>query len=866
MGTKRILVDATHHEQTRVALLDGNLMEDFEVEITAKKPLKGNIYLARISRIEPSLQAAFVEYGGNRHGFLPFSEIHPDYFLISDQERQEVNDFYNQKRTKSEETELETPPVLAENESGNDDDDDEETDAPLTYSRVKDADYDETKEFVASDNEAHMPPHRRFNIQDVLKRRQILLIQVTKEERGNKGAALTTYLSIAGRYCVLMPNTNHTGGVSRRIASVGDRRRLRDILNTLSVPDNMAVIIRTAGSQKSKLDIQRDYEYLLRVWNNIRARVFESFTPSLVYEEANLIKRTIRDMYSQEITEILISGEQGFDTAKELMSLLIPNRLNKLRKYEDSRVALFQRWNTEAAIESLLSVEAPLPSGGSLVINPTEALIAIDVNSGKATSEGSVEETALATNLEAATEVARQLRMRNLAGLVVIDFIDMEVGRHRTAVERKLKEALAKDRSRIQVGKISPFGLLELSRQRTSPSLIEAIAAPCSHCQGHGFKWSVEASGLHIVRSVESELMKSASSMIVHAADLPTLWILNEKRAWINQLEDRYNIRLSFISDNGLSNTGFRIDRIAAKPMEKEAQHITSGDAIPQEPVAAAPEAPEEQEAAQQPSKSRRRRNRRKPKYMEKRQNQAEEDTAQASNQGENTHAPQAAQTDGKASSNNNANNVEQGEVKSAQNNNNNNNGNNNNRRGNNNRQRQRGQQSKQQQGEARIIPIEAPSDGAKKIEEKPAQKPAEKPVEKTEEKSAETSTTKRPSRRSRNNNVQNKAKETETATKVAEEKPAEAAVKAAPKEIAKAEIKAENSEKPAERPKRQRNTTRSAKSSNSDVTPSAEEKPAAKSVKKTTKSSAKKVTTVETATTKPKTAAKKSGWWSKKD
>ncbi len=627
MGTKRILVDATHHEQTRVALLDGNVMEDFEVEVTAKKPLKGNIYLARISRIEPSLQAAFVEYGGNRHGFLPFSEIHPDYFLISKKEREEINEFYNQKRTKPEETELETPPVLIEDDDkdNSNDDEDDELENNLNYSRVKDANFDETKEFRAANaDEANIPPHRRFNIQDVLKRRQILLVQVSKEERGNKGAALTTYLSIAGRYCVLMPNTNHTGGVSRRITSVADRRRLRDILGTLNTPDNMAVIIRTAGAQKSKLDIQRDYEYLLRVWSNIRGRVFESFTPSLVYEEANLIKRTIRDMYSREIMEILIVGTQGFEAAKELTSLLIPNQLNKLRKYDDSRIALFQRWNTEAEIEKLFEVEAVLPSGGYLVINPTEALVAIDVNSGKATSEGSVEETALATNLEAAVEVARQLRMRNLAGLVVIDFIDMEVGRHRTMVERKLKEALQKDRSRIQVGKISPFGLLELSRQRTSPSLVEAIATPCPHCQGHGLKWSVEASGLHIVRAVEHELMKSSSSMIVHAGDLPTLWILNEKRDWINRLERHYNIRLSFISDSSLTNTAFRIDRIAAPKPQEVSQHVTSSDITM--------ETSKEEEPAE-PSKNtamKRKRKRRKPKYLEKRKNQNQQSTQQS--------------------------------------------------------------------------------------------------------------------------------------------------------------------------------------------------------------------------------------------
>lgn len=558
MGTKRILVDATHQEQTRVALIDGNQIEDFEVEVTSKKPLKGNIYLARISRIEPSLQAAFVEYGGNRHGFLPFSEIHPDYFLIPDNERKEIDAFYDSKRKRSHFDELETTPT-----TDTDDDD-------LDELEDEDLDLDADKTSKNNSNNDFLPPHRRYNIQDVLKRRQILLIQVVKEERGNKGAALTTYLSVAGRYCVLMPNTNHTGGVSRRIASVSDRRRLRDILKTLQMPEDMAVIVRTAGSQKSRLDIQRDYEYLLRVWSSIRAKALNSYVPTLLYEEADLIKRTIRDMYSREINEILIAGPKGFETAKEFMSLLIPSRINKLRQYQDKRVPLFERWGTEKQLEQLLSPEAALPSGGYLVINPTEALIAIDVNSGKSTKENSVEDTAVATNIEAATEVARQLRLRNLAGLVVIDFIDMEVSRHKTMVERRLREALSIDRSRVQVGHISPFGLLELSRQRTSPSLLEAVTSPCTHCGGNGIKWSVEAAGLQVIRGIEAELMKSLSTMLVYANEASALWILNEKREWINQIENEHDIRISIISDSNLSSTEFRIDRIKVAQIAEE--------------------------------------------------------------------------------------------------------------------------------------------------------------------------------------------------------------------------------------------------------------------------------------------------------
>ncbi len=567
MGTKRILVDATHQEQTRVALLDGNVIEDFEVEVTSKKPLKSNIYLARISRIEPSLQAAFVEYGGNRHGFLPFSEIHPDYFLISDEERQDIEEYYNKRRNKNKNDDLEaTPTSVIEADELEDDAEDE--DAEINYS------------FKGKDTTDSQPPHRRYNIQDVLKRRQILLIQVTKEERGNKGAAITTYISIAGRYCVLMPNTHHVGGVSRRIASVSDRRRLRNIVKNLNTPEGMAVIVRTAGSQKSRLDIQRDYEYLLRVWTSIRQKTLNSYTPALLFEEADLIKRTIRDMYSREINEILIAGNKGYEIAKEFMSLLIPSRANKLRPYNDKRIPLFERWNTETQIERLISEEVPLPSGGSLVINPTEALIAIDVNSGKSTSEKSVEETAVATNIEAATEVARQLRLRNLAGLVVIDFIDMEVSRHRTMVERRLREALSIDRSRVQIGHISPFGLLELSRQRTSPSLIEAVAAPCSHCSGHGIKWSVEASGLQVIRGIEAELMKNLSTMLVFANEAAAFWILNEKRDWITQIELQHDIRISIISDSSLSGANFRIERIRTQKAatDEDNQPVASAD------------------------------------------------------------------------------------------------------------------------------------------------------------------------------------------------------------------------------------------------------------------------------------------------
>ncbi len=563
MKTKRIIIDATHEEQTRVAMLNGNQLEDFEVEITEKKPLKGNIYLAKISRIEPSLQAVFVDFGSDKHGFLPFSEIHPDYFLISDSERAEIDEFYSKKREKRDDF-LENAPI----NSGNKFKEDEEiVDDENIEDIIKEEEKDE--EVIAEENYL-VPPHKRFDIKDVLKRRQIILVQVTKEERGSKGAALSTYLSLAGRYCVLMPNTNHTGGVSRRISSVSDRRRLRAIINSLDTIEGMAAIVRTAGAQRSKLEIHRDYEYLLRVWKNIKDKAFENFSPSLLYEEADLIKRTIRDLFTKDISEVLISGERGYKSAKELTDLLIPSRTNKIIKYTDEKIPLFQRWNTEADIKDLLNPIAALPSGGYLVINPTEALIAVDVNSGKATSEKNIEETALATNLEAAQEVARQLRMRNLAGLVVIDFIDMEQARHRSMVERKIKSALEKDRSRVQIGKISPFGLLELSRQRTSPSLVESMTVDCPHCNGIGLRYSVESTALNILNGIEYELMKSKADMIIHASEPSVLWILNEKRNFLYSMEKKYNVRISLVSDSSITQGEYSVTRLKSANTNKQ--------------------------------------------------------------------------------------------------------------------------------------------------------------------------------------------------------------------------------------------------------------------------------------------------------
>lgn len=728
--TKIMLIDATHPEETRVAVVDGRRLEEFDVEVASRHPLKGNIYLAKVTRVEPSLQAAFVEYGGNRHGFLAFSEIHPDYYRIpvadrealmrEDIEESEADDprprrgrdrdrgrDRNQNNGRGNGQASNAPQDHADDshpedlghdhddhahdhshEVGHDDghdhdhahDDQHEAPAeaaavsnvvdfvPQTEDRPEDRAEDQagqsamplatgydslrsepvapvepvaeapvadtfgsfqsdavtpadqpaepaTSDFgdgqavdFSADAEVPAAPHgdivevtqppevidtvggeeasqgddaedeeedddsdrrrrqrhlRRYKIQEVIKRRQILLVQVTKEERGNKGAALTTYLSLAGRYCVLMPNTDRGGGISRRITSVADRKRLKSIVDELDPPEGMAVIVRTAGMERQRSEIKRDFEYLLRLWDEIRENTLRSSAPALIYEEASLIKRSIRDLYTRDIGDIVVAGTDAYKSARSFMRMLAPAHAKRVQFYRDPSLPLFQRYQIESQIAAIHHPVVNLRSGGYIVINQTEALVAVDVNSGRSTRERNIEETALRTNLEAAEEVARQLRLRDLAGLIVIDFIDMDEGRNNAAVERRMKDSLRNDRARIQIGRISSFGLLEMSRQRLHASLQEASTEVCPHCHGTGRMRSVDSTALHVLRMVEEEITRNASpGVTVFVPSSVALYILNQKRHALSQLELRRGVRIYLSDDNTLMPPDYRLERI----------------------------------------------------------------------------------------------------------------------------------------------------------------------------------------------------------------------------------------------------------------------------------------------------------------
>ena len=616
---KRMLIDASHAEETRVVVADGTRLEEFDFESAARKQLKGNVYLAKVMRVEPSLQAAFVDYGGNRHGFLPFNEIHPDYYQIPVEDREAL---YAET---AEAVDDGDEPAAAQPAAAEDDETESEATAE-DESQPEPADASETAEATADESAApgngvaddgstgdgaaegnstgsgdgsdvevmggddmddlerrrlHASRSllsRRYHIQEVIKKRQILLVQVVKEERGNKGAALTTYLSLAGRYIVLMPNAIRGGGISRKIVNADDRRRLKKIMNDLDIPARMAVIVRTAGLSRSKTEIKRDLEYLLRRWQNIRALTMESTAPCVINEEANLIRRSIRDLYTRDIEQILIEGDEGYKTAKTFMKTMIPSHAARVKPYRD-RIPLFVRYQIESQLDSMYGPELQLKSGGYLVINPTEALVAIDVNSGRATKERTIEETALRTNLEAAEEIARQLRLRDLAGLIVIDFIDMDENRNQRAVERKLKEAMKIDRARIRMGRISPFGLMELSRQRLRPSLAEASMERCVDCGGTGVRRSVESSAVHALRAIEEEGLQGRSAEIqLRVPAAVGLYILNRKRRMLEEIEQRYDFAVSFEQDDSLVPPSYAIERIAARtvPIEQPAEEDTS--------------------------------------------------------------------------------------------------------------------------------------------------------------------------------------------------------------------------------------------------------------------------------------------------
>ena len=542
--TKRMLIDAIHPEETRVVVLNDNQIDEFDFESSTKSPLRGNIYLAKVTRVEPSLQAAFVEYGGNRHGFLAFNEIHPDYYQIPVSDREEL------LREQAEEDRENAASHDAE--SGDVDNEDcEDNDQNGEAGDIEDVGGDAHEEASTPLNRRAL--YRKYKIQEVIKRRQIILVQVLKEERGNKGAALTTYLSLAGRYCVLMPNTARGGGISRKINNATDRKKLKTIVGKLDVPDGMGLIVRTAGAQRTLAEIRRDWQYLWRLWENVREITVNSSAPALVYEEGNLIQRCIRDIYSKDFEEVVVSGADGYKLARSYMKLLMPSHARKVKQHTDTD-ALFLQTSVEDKLAAMFNPVVTLPSGGYLVINQTEALVAIDVNSGKSTREYSVEKTALATNLEAATEVARQARLRDLAGLLVIDFIDMDEGRNNRAVEKRLKEALKIDRARIQVGRISSFGLLEMSRQRMRSGVLEGSSETCPHCNGSGMLRSVESRALHVLRQIDERAGKFSEGVLtVHVPEDVATYLLNNKRTQLLDIETQTGLRVMVQADRDLT-------------------------------------------------------------------------------------------------------------------------------------------------------------------------------------------------------------------------------------------------------------------------------------------------------------------------
>ncbi len=529
--SKTMLIDAAHAEETRVAIVDGRQVEEFDFESKTKRQLRGNIYLAKVTRVEPSLQAAFVEYGGNRHGFLAFNEIHPDYYQIPVADREAI---------------------MAE---AHDDEDEDDLGRESTDDEV------DPEAALAEEERLKRRLMRRYKIQDVIKRRQILLVQVVKDERGAKGAALTTWLSLAGRYCVLMPNTGKGGGISRKITNTSDRRRLKSAVASLDVPKGMGLIIRTAGAKRTKAEIKRDYKYLLRLWETIRETTLASHAPSMIYEEENLVRRAVRDMFDKDFDGIQVEGVDGFKEARDFMRVLMPAQAKKVHLYRGSR-PLFAANGIEELLTQIHQPVVPLKSGGYLVINQTEALVAIDVNSGRASKERNVEQTAFKTNMEAAVEAARQLRLRDLAGLVVIDFIDMDEGKNNRAVEKVLKDALAADRARIQMGRISPFGLMEISRQRRRLGVIEGATEACPHCQGTGRIRSAESAALMTLRAVDIEAGKNGAGVVVlKVCTAVGLYILNHKREYLQSLLERRGLNVIVQIDDSLAQGEHNIER-----------------------------------------------------------------------------------------------------------------------------------------------------------------------------------------------------------------------------------------------------------------------------------------------------------------
>ena len=661
MGSK-MLIDATHTEETRVVVVRGNRIDEFDFESAARKQLKGNIYLAKVTRVEPSLQAAFVDYGGNRHGFLAFSEIHPDYYQIPIADRQALlrqerddarrgdDDFEpfdlqsngktqpadSEERSARSDTATEAEASVSETaaaepspEAAPETSSVEMETAPAesglteeppasSYSVEtveEDLDAGSVESVGAEDMLEEVPQRarrqqrRHYKIQEVIKRRQVILVQVVKEERGNKGAALTTYLSLAGRYCVLMPNTARGGGISRKITDAGDRRRLKDVARDIEVTEGMGLIVRTAGAQRTKTEIKRDFDYLMRLWESVRDLTLSSTAPSLVYEEGNLIKRSIRDLYTKDVDEVLVEGDEAYRDAKDFMKMLMPSHARNVKPYKDTR-PLFSRFQVETQLDSLFSPTVTLPSGGYMVINQTEALVSIDINSGRSTREHNIEDTALRTNLEASDEIARQLRLRDLAGLIVIDFIDMEEKRNNRAVERRLKEALKHDRARIQVGRISHFGLLEMSRQRLRQGMLEGSTKACPHCEGRGVIRSVSSCALSVLRSIEEQLIaKRPENLTVQCNREVASYILNEKRDHLLTLEQSFGVSIYIVPSDNVKAAEALIERggertpPVRKALSAPVKMETALADVPEEPIEDEDEEPvaEESTSEEQP-------------------------------------------------------------------------------------------------------------------------------------------------------------------------------------------------------------------------------------------------------------------------
>ncbi len=780
-----MLIDATHAEETRVVVVDGNKVEEFDFESENKRQLAGNIYLAKVTRVEPSLQAAFVDYGGNRHGFLAFSEIHPDYYQIPVADREalmeEERAYAEAMRARDEEDEdpkpkrrtrsrsktraekaktadaVETKEVAASNgeisgmetidlsddttdlaevpeatspmetvaetpveepkgedqasdsETGAAQGDDTIVDAPEAEGVIADAaaeteeasfadtssedeaydsddenaeteakdsssdaaDKDDSIESVADDDDhedirpPRKPRPKRYKIQEVIKVRQVLLVQVVKEERGNKGAALTTYLSLAGRYCVLMPNTARGGGISRKITNAVDRKKLKEIAAELDVPTGAGLIVRTAGAKRTKAEIKRDYEYLQRMWEQIRELTLKSIAPAKIYEEGDLIKRSIRDLYNREIDEVLVEGERGYRIAKDFMKMIMPSHAKNVKNYHD-QLPLFARYQVESYLGGMFNPTVQLKSGGYIVIGVTEALVAIDVNSGRATKEASIEETALKTNLEAAEEVARQLRLRDLAGLIVIDFIDMDERKNNAAVEKRMKDKLKTDRARIQVGRISGFGLMEMSRQRLRPGMIEATTAPCPHCHGTGLIRSDDSMALSILRQIEEEGTRGRSREVLVKCPVDIAnYLMNQKREHIAQIEARYGLSVRIEGDVTLVSPDFSLEKfktasraipaVTAPVVSVDASIMDQVDAIEEvaeeveEAPAAAPVEAEETEGESKPKRKRRRRRRKKSGNGENGQDNGENSAAESETSDESKDAETGGEAEVKA-------------------------------------------------------------------------------------------------------------------------------------------------------------------------------------------------------------------------